>query len=74
MIIYFFVLYQDNLLFALMQKVTKKSRQTRMLRRFAGPPHNNHKVLVTSIHLFTVFLSNAYFTPLPKELIVSAER
>ena len=34
LVVTFFVLNQDNLLFALMQKVTKTSRQTRLLRRF----------------------------------------
>jgi hypothetical protein len=37
LVVTFFVLNQDNLLFALMQKVTKTSRQTRLLRRFASP-------------------------------------
>jgi hypothetical protein len=51
-----FALMQDYLLFLLKEKVTKSSRQTRMLPRFAIPTHNNHEVLVTSIILFKVFL------------------
>ena len=40
LVVTFFVLNQDNLLFALMQKVAKvKSRQTRLLRRFVGWMH-----------------------------------
>jgi hypothetical protein len=47
---------QVVLLFLLMQKVTKSSRQTQMLRRFAGLTHNNHNALVVSIILFKFFL------------------
>jgi hypothetical protein len=49
---------EDDLLFALMQKVTKRSRQTRMLRRFAGPTHNNHNAFAFPFTLFKVFLLN----------------
>jgi len=46
-------LNQDNLLFALMQKVTKKSRANAMLRRFAGP-----RTTVTLYLLFDTFYSS----------------
>ena len=49
---------QDYLLFALMQKVTKRSRQTRMLRRFADPRTTVTPLLFLNVSHFNLLLKN----------------
>jgi hypothetical protein len=45
-----------HFLFLEKKKVTKEnSRQTRMLRRFAGPTHNNHSAFIAFMYFIGAF-------------------